>query len=303
MLRSVTVQTFTKDMIVTFDEFTPLRSVLYMPGANEKVLAKAASLPCDAFILDLEDAVAPDAKVAARDIVHTAATDGRYGDRPVIIRVNGTDTNWFADDVTAAVAAKPAAVLVPKLASLAQLSQIETALDRAGADDTIALWGMLETPEAVLHAAPLVSASSRLTAVVMGTNDLVKELHATHQPGRAPVFQALSWCVLAARAAGKTILDGVYNDVSNADGFLAEATQGRQMGFDGKTLIHPTQIDPCNQAFSPAPDEIVEAKTIIAAFDEAMARGEGVVTVNGRLVENLHVEEAKRILAIAQRLA
>lgn len=289
-------------MTVTFDDYTPLRSVLYMPGANDKVLTKAASLPCDAFILDLEDAVAPDQKVAARDIVHTAVTDGRYGDRPVIIRVNGTDTDWFADDMRAVVAAGPTAVLVPKLATLPQLSAIETALDQAGAPDTLALWGMLETPEAVLNAASLVSASSRLTTVVMGTNDLVKELRATHQPGRAPVFTALSWCVLAARAAGKTILDGVYNDVSNTDGFTAEAVQGRQMGFDGKTLIHPTQIDPCNQAFSPQPDEIADATQIIAAFDEAMARGEGVVTVNGRLVENLHVEDAKRILAIAARL-
>jgi citrate lyase subunit beta/citryl-CoA lyase len=288
---------------VTTEDFTPYRSVLYMPGANEKVLLKAASLPCDAFILDLEDAVAPDQKVAARTLVATATTDGRYGERPVVIRVNGTDTSWFADDVMAAVAAKPDAILVPKLGSLPQLAAIEAALEKAQASDDIALWGMLETPEAVLNAASLVGASERLTTVVMGTNDLVKELRATHQPGRAPVFAALSWCVLAARASNTRILDGVYNDVSNVDGFTAEARQAREMGFDGKTLIHPSQIEPCNTAFSPQPDEIADAKEIIAAFEAATARGEGVVTVNGRLVENLHVEDAKRILALAERLA
>lgn len=287
---------------MTTEDFTPYRSVLYMPGANEKVLAKAASLPADAYILDLEDAVAPDQKVAARQIVHTAVSDGRYGSRPVVIRVNGTDTPWFAEDITAAVRANPDAILVPKLASLTQLHALEAALVKAQAPDTIDLWGMLETPEAVLNAPGLVAASARLTTVVMGTNDLVKELRATHQPGRAPVFAALSWCVLAARAANKRILDGVYNDVSNVEGFTSEALYARQMGFDGKTLIHPSQIDPCNTAFSPQADEIAEAQAIIAAFDVAMARGQGVVTVNGRLVENLHVDEAKRILAIAERL-
>lgn len=285
---------------MTIDGYTPYRSVLYMPGANEKVLQKAAQLPADAFILDLEDAVAPDQKVAARTTVHTAATDGRYGNRPVIIRVNGTDTSWFRDDLSAAVAAKPHAILVPKLDTVDQLHGIEDALDTAKAADSVELWGMLETPTAVLHAGELVAASTRLTTVVMGTNDLVKELHATHQPGRAPVFTALSWCVLAARAANKTILDGVYNDVKNTDGFRSEAEQARQMGFDGKTLIHPSQIDPCNTAFSPQPDEIAEAEAIIAAFDDAVARGLGVVTVNGRLVENLHVAEAQRILALAE---
>lgn len=288
---------------MTTEDFTPYRSVLYMPGANEKVLTKAADLPADAYILDLEDAVAPDQKVAARDIVHTAVADGRYGTRPVVIRVNGTDTDWFADDITAAVRAKPDAILVPKFASLTQLHQIESALAAANAPDSIELWGMLETPEAVLNAPALLAAATRVTTLVMGTNDLVKELRATHQPGRAPVFAALSWCVLAARASGKRILDGVYNDVKNLEGFTAEARQARQMGFDGKTVIHPGQIDPCNQAFSPQVDEIAEAEAIIAAFDAAMARGEGVVTVNGRLVENLHVEDAKRILAIAKRLA
>lgn len=288
---------------MTTDDFTPYRSVLYMPGANEKVLTKAADLPADAYILDLEDAVAPDQKVAARDIVHTAVADGRYGTRPVVIRVNGTDTDWFADDMTAAVRANPDAILVPKFASLTQLHQIESALAAANAPDSIELWGMLETPEAVLNAPALLAAATRVTTLVMGTNDLVKELRATHQPGRAPVFAALSWCVLAARASGKRILDGVYNDVKNLEGFTAEARQAREMGFDGKTVIHPGQIDPCNQAFSPQVDEIAEAEAIIAAFDAAMARGEGVVTVNGRLVENLHVEDAKRILAIAKRLA
>lgn len=288
---------------MTSEDVTPYRSVLYMPGANEKVLAKAAELPADAYILDLEDAVAPDQKVAARTTVHTAVADGRFGTRPVVIRVNGTDTPWFADDVTAAVRANPDAILVPKFASLTQLHLLETALANANAPDGIALWGMLETPEAVLNAHALIAASTRVTTLVMGTNDLVKELHATHQPGRAPVITALSWCVLAARAAGKRILDGVYNDVKNLDGFAAESRQAREMGFDGKTLIHPGQIEPCNTAFSPQPQEIAEAQAIIAAFDQAMARGEGVVTVNGRLVENLHVEEANRILALAKRLA
>jgi citrate lyase subunit beta/citryl-CoA lyase len=284
-------------------ELRPRRSVLYMPGANERALEKAAGLPADALILDLEDAVAPDAKAAARERVCEAATSGRYGRREVAIRVNGLGTEWHEADLRAVAAAGPAAVLVPKVDSAEAVHAIEKGLEAGGAPDRTALWAMIETPVAMLHAEEVARASERLTVLVMGTNDLAKELQAEHVPGRAPLLAGLGLALLAARAAGKVILDGVYNDIRDPEGFEAECVQGRQMGFDGKTLIHPSQLDPCNRVFAPTDDEVARARRIIAAFEEAEAEGRGVVTVDGRMIENLHVEQARRTLALTAAIA
>lgn len=277
----------------------PRRSVLYMPGANERALEKAKTLETDALILDLEDAVAPDAKSQARERVCAAATSGEYGDREITIRINGLGTQWHDADLAAAVAAKPAAIVVPKVNSADEVRRLDAAITAAGGDETIALWAMIETPEAVANVADIARASDRLQVLVMGTNDLVAELHAAHVPGRTPILTALSLCVMAARDAGKQLLDGVYNDVKNPEGFAAECLQGRQFGFDGKTLIHPSQLEPANRLFAPSPAEVEHANAVIAAFDEATAAGKGVATVNGKLIENLHVADAHRILALA----
>jgi citrate lyase subunit beta / citryl-CoA lyase len=281
----------------------PRRSVLYMPGANERALEKAKTLPADALILDLEDAVAPDAKVEARARVCAAAASGEYGRRTVTIRVNGLDTPWHAEDIRAAAEAGPAAVVVPKVSSVDDVRAIVDAMADAGAPAHTALWAMIETPRAVLHAEEIAAASEKLTTLVLGTNDLAKELYAQQVPGRAPLHTALSMCVLAARATGRVILDGVYNDVRDADGFAAECRQGRQLGFDGKTLIHPSQVAPCNAAFSPSAEDVERAEKIVAAFEEASREGRGVATVDGRMIENLHVDEARRTLALAAVLA
>ncbi|KAA2261676.1 CoA ester lyase [Solihabitans fulvus] len=280
----------------------PRRSVLYMPGANERALEKAKTLPADALILDLEDAVAPDAKAAARDRVCAAATSGEYGSREVTIRVNGIGTPWHADDLRAAAEAGPAAVVVPKVNSAMEVHAIERGLEAAGVPDHTAIWAMLETPVAMLHAEEIARASARLTVLVMGTNDLAKELHAEHVPGRAPLLTGLSLCLLAARATGRVILDGVYNDVQDLAGFEAECAQGRQFGFDGKTLIHPGQLEPCNRVFAPSAEEIERSQRIIEAFDEAQRAGLGVATVDGRLIESLHVDNARRVLALAEAI-
>ncbi|HEX6424788.1 MAG TPA: CoA ester lyase, partial [Acidimicrobiales bacterium] len=277
----------------------PRRSVLYMPGANERALTKAESLPADALILDLEDAVAPDAKTEARDRVCEAASSGRYGPREVTIRVNGPGTPWHDDDLRAAAAAGPAAVVVPKVDSVGTVQAVEKALEAGGAPDHTAIWAMIETPVAMLHAEEVAGASERLAVLVMGTNDLAKELQAEHVPGRQPLLAGLGLALLAARAAGKVILDGVYNDIKDAEGFEAECVQGRQMGFDGKTLIHPSQLEPCNRVFAPTGDEVDRARRIIEAFEQAEAEGRGVVTVDGRMIENLHVDQARRTLALA----
>jgi citrate lyase subunit beta/citryl-CoA lyase len=284
-------------------EILPRRSVLYMPGANERALEKAKTIPADALILDLEDAVSPDAKPEARERVCAAASSGDYGAKEVAIRVNGLDTQWHADDLAAAAAAAPAAVVVPKVSSVADVHAIEAGLERGGAPDTTKIWAMVETPVAMLHAEEISGCSERLTVLVMGTNDLAKELFAEQIPGRGPLLTGLSLCLLAARATGKVILDGVYNDIKDADGFLAECTQGRQMGFDGKTLIHPSQVQPANDVWAPSSEAVDDARALIATFEEAVAGGKGVVTHNGRMIENLHVDNAQRVLAIADAIA
>lgn len=277
----------------------PRRSVLYMPGANARALEKAASLPADALILDTEDSVAPNAKAEARDQVAEAASSGRYGKREVVIRVNGLDTEWFSDDIASAAKAGPDAVVVPKVNSTDDVAAIERALEAGGAPDSTKIWAMLETPQAMVNAVDIATSSERLTVLVMGTNDLAKELRAGLVEGRHPLLWGLGQCVTAARFGGKVILDGVYNDIKNEAGFAAECRQGAEMGFDGKTLIHPSQLEPCNDAFSPSESEIELSKRIIDAFTEAEAEGRGVVTVDGKMIENLHVDNARRALAIA----
>ena len=276
----------------------PRHSVLYMPGANERALEKAQTIPADALILDLEDAVAPDAKAEARERVCAAATSGAYGAREGAIRANGIGTAWHDDDLRAIAQAGPAAVVVPKIDSAADVHAIERALEAGGAPDHTRIWAMLETPIAMLTAHEICTSSERLAVLVMGTNDLAKELQAAHVPGRQPLLTGLGLCLLAARASGKVILDGVYNDIKDEAGFLAECEQGRDLGFDGKTLIHPSQVDPCNLTFAPTEPELERAGRSIAAFEEAEADGRGVVTVDGRMIENLHVEQARRTLAI-----
>lgn len=276
-------------------QFRPRRSVLYMPSSNARALEKAKSIPCDGLILDLEDAVAPDAKPAARDAACAAAASGEYGAREVTIRVNAAGTEWHADDLKAACEAGPDAVVVPKVDSADAVLELVEAMAGHGAPEHTKLWAMVETPAAMLHAEEIAAASERLTVLVMGTNDLVKELYAEHVPGRQPVLTGLGLAVLAARATGKAILDGVYNDVKDTDGFLAECRQGREMGFDGKTLIHPGQVEGANEVFAPSAKDVEDARGILEAWE---AGGSGVVTYNGRMIENLHVESARRTLSI-----
>lgn len=281
-------------------DFTPLRSVLYMPSSNERALEKAKSIACDGLILDLEDAVAPDAKPAAREAACAAVASGEYGRRTVTIRVNGIGTEWHDADLEAAAQAGPAAVVVPKVNSADEVHQLVATLEQHGAPDHTKLWAMIETPVAVLDVPSIARASERLTGFVIGTNDLVKELYAEHVPGRAPILPSLHQILLAARAAGIAVLDGVYNDVKDTDGFLAECTQGRQMGFDGKTLIHPGQVDGANAAFAPSEQAVEDARGLIQAFEDG--KGTGVVTYNGKMVENLHVESARRTLSIHEAI-
>ncbi|WZH50943.1 MAG: CoA ester lyase [Nocardioides alkalitolerans] len=285
---------------MTEPAFTPLRSVLYMPSSNAKALEKAKTLPIDGVIFDLEDAVAPDAKPAAREAAAAAVGSGEYGRRTLTIRVNGLGTAWHDDDIVAAAQAGPAGIVVPKVNSAEEVKQLVGAMEKAGAPDHTRLWAMVETPEAIFGVRELAAADERLAVLVMGTNDLVKELYAEHVPGRAPLLTSLSWSVLAARAAGVAILDGVYNDVKNTEGFLAECTQGAQMGFDGKTLIHPGQVAGANETFAPSAQAVEDARGILAAWEEG--KGSGVVTYNGKMVENLHVESAQRALAIHEAI-
>ncbi len=281
----------------------PRRTVLYLPGSNARALEKARSLATDALILDLEDAVAPDAKSTAREQVAAAVTAGGFGHREVLVRVNGADTDWLEPDIAAVAAAPPDGVLVPKVSSAADVAEVEAALSAAGAPDDLPMWAMLETPRAVLDEAAITAASDRLVGFVMGTNDLAKELRSAHVPGRAPLLTSLAWCLLAVRDAGKTIVDGVYNDLDDAEGFAAECRQAVELGFDGKTVIHPRQLDACNAAFTPTDSEVAHASRVIEAFEAASAEGKGVVTVDGKLIENLHVEQARRTLAVVEAVA
>ena len=272
-----------------------------MPAANERALEKAKTLMADSIIFDLEDAVAPDAKDAARDAACAAAASGDYGRREVTIRCNGLDTPWGASDLAAIATSTAAAVVVPKVSSAGYIDEISAHLDAAAAPQTMTVWAMIETPTAILDAR-LIAAHPRVSVLVMGTNDLARELRAPLLPGRRALQVHLANALLAARESGKVILDGVYNDVRDSEGFRAECAQGVELGFDGKTLIHPGQIDIANEAWAPSDAEIDDARRVIAAFDEAVAAGRGVVTVDGRMIENLHVANAQRTLAIADAI-
>jgi citrate lyase subunit beta / citryl-CoA lyase len=284
----------------------PRRSVLYTPASNSRALEKARELGADALILDLEDAVAPEAKVQARDAVVKALHQG-FGDREVLVRINGLDTRWWVDDIDAAASARPDAVLVPKVSSPRQLQDLAARLVDMGTDPHVRVWAMMETPLAVLNvrdvAAAALDSETRLAGFVMGTNDLAKDTRARLVPGRAPMVPWLMNCIAAARAYGLDILDGVYNDLDNAEGFAAECRQARDLGFDGKTLIHPRQIEPCNEAFSPTPEEVEAARRIIAAFDLPENENKAVIQIDGRMIERLHAEMARRTVAIADAIA
>jgi citrate lyase subunit beta/citryl-CoA lyase len=285
----------------------PRRSVLYMPGSNARALEKAKTLAADGVILDLEDAVAPDAKETARNQVVAAVKAGGFGAREVFIRINGIDTPWFTDDLAAAAAAAPDAILVPKVSLPDQPEQIGARLLSMHANLHTRVWAMIETPTAIFNARAIAATArdseTRLAGFVLGTNDIAKETRARLLPGRAPMLGWLTTCLLAAREYGIEVLDGVYNDLSDAEGFAAECAQARDLGFDGKTLIHPNQIEPCNAAFSPAPDEVAAARKVIAAFDLPENRHKGVVQIDGRMVERMHAEMARRTVAIAEAIA
>jgi citrate lyase subunit beta/citryl-CoA lyase len=285
----------------------PRRSVLYMPGSNARALEKAKTLAADGIILDLEDSVAPDAKEAARNQVAAAVKAGGFGAREVFIRVNGVDTSWHADDLAAAAHAAPDAILVPKVQSPEMLELVGRRLLDMGTPHKTRVWAMIETPLAIFNilaiAAEARDSESRLSGLIMGTNDLAKDTRARIVPGRAPMLAWLSICVAAARIHGIDILDGVYNDIGNSDGFQMECAQGAELGFDGKTLIHPSQIEPCNNAFSPSAEEVAQARKLIAAFDLPENKGKGVVAIDGRMVERLHADMARRTVAIAEAIA
>lgn len=280
----------------------PRRSVLYMPGSNARALEKGRSLPADGLILDLEDAVAPDAKAAARDTIAQALAAGGYGGRELIVRVNGLNTPWGYDDLRMAAASGADAVLLPKVESADAVRQAEAVLRAAGAPASQTIWCMMETPLGILNVKEIAGASPTVGALVLGTSDLAKDLHAAHTAQRLPMITSLGLCLLAAHAYGLAVLDGVHLDLNDDEGFAASCRQGRELGFDGKTLIHPKTIDACNAAFAPDADEIAQAHRIIAAHAEAAAAGKGVVLVDGKLVENLHVENARRLVALAEAI-
>jgi citrate lyase subunit beta/citryl-CoA lyase len=277
-----------------------------MPGSNPRALEKARELPADGLILDLEDAVAPEAKAVARDNIVKALKTG-FGDREVLVRINGLDTRWWVEDIDAAASAVPDAILVPKVSTPKQLQDLAARLVDMGTHPSVRVWAMMETPLAMLNVGEIAHAAldseTRLAGFVMGTNDLAKDTRARLVPGRAPMLPWLMMCVAAARAYGLDILDGVYNDIADIEGFRRECAQGDDLGFDGKTLIHPNQIEPCNAAFSPTPTELELAYRIIAAFDLPENRNKGVVQVGGRMVERLHAEMARRTVAIAEAIA
>jgi len=281
----------------------PRRSVLYMPGSNARALEKARALPADALILDLEDAVAPDAKETARLQVCDAVKAKGFGKREIIVRINALSTPWGEADLKAAAEAQPDAILVPKISKPADLHAIEERLVQHHHLKTIALWAMVETPAAILHIAAIAAAGGRLAAFVMGTNDLIKEIRGVHTQDRTNLAAALSLSVLAARANGLAAIDGVYNDIANADGFKASCEQARAFGFDGKTLIHPSQVEPCNGVFAPSADEVEAARKVIAAFALPENHGKGAIKLDGRMVELLHAEIARGTVAMADAIA
>ena len=282
--------------------YRPRRSVLYMPAANERALEKAKDIQADALIFDLEDAVAPDSKEVAREQACAAAASSEYGNRELTIRCNGLDTPWGKNDVLAAAAAGPAAVVIPKVDGSSYLDEISELLNQGGAPSSTQIWAMVETPIGILHVEE-IARHERMSVMVLGTNDMAKELRASITADRQALLPYLAMCLLSARAAGVAILDGVYNDIKDESGFKDVCVQGAEMGFDGKTLIHPNQVAPTNEIFSPSLDELDFHRRIIEEFEAAEKDGRGVLTVDGKMIENLHVDEARRALAVADAIA
>ncbi len=282
--------------------YRPRRSVLYMPAANERALEKAKDIQADALIFDLEDAVAPDSKEIAREQACAAASSSEYGNRELTIRCNGLDTPWGKDDLLAAAAAGPAAVVIPKVDGSSYLDEISELLDQGGAPSSTQIWAMVETPIGILNVEE-IARHERMSVMVMGTNDMAKELRASITADRQALLPYLAMCLLSARAAGVGILDGVYNDIKDESGFEDVCVQGAEMGFDGKTLIHPNQVAPTNEIFSPSLGELDFHRRVIEEFEAAEKDGRGVLTVDGRMIENLHVDEARRALAVAEAIA
>jgi citrate lyase subunit beta/citryl-CoA lyase len=274
-----------------------------MPGSNIRALDKARSLAADSLILDLEDSVSPEVKAAARDNVVAALATGGYGYREVVIRINGLASPWGYDDLVAAASSGADAVLVPKVESADGIRQVDAALERLGAPEQLAIWAMMETPLAMLRAEEIAGASPRLACLVMGTSDLAKDLHASHTRERLPMITSLGLCLLAARGHGLAILDGVHLDLQDDAGFEDACRQGVELGFDGKTLIHPKTLEVANRAFAPSPEEVEWSCKIIAAFQAALAEGKALVVCDGKLIENLHVENAKRVVALSEAIA
>jgi len=285
----------------------PRRSLLFMPGSNARALEKARNLPADGIILDLEDSVAPEAKGMARDQIAQAIAVGGFGKREILIRVNTLDSPWWIDDIAMAGKARPDGILVPKVSSVEDLAAIADRLGAINADSSIRVWAMIETARAVLHAEELAAASrnpeTRLAGFVFGPNDISRETRIRMLPGRAAMIPMITHCILAARAYGLEILDGPYSDFSNTDGFGKECTQARDLGFDGKTLIHPGQIVACNAIFTPPADEIAQARKIIAAFEQPENAARGAIQIDGQMVERLHADMARRTIAIADAIA
>jgi citrate lyase subunit beta/citryl-CoA lyase len=288
-------------------DIRPRRSLLYVPGANARALDKARGLPADGIIIDLEDAVAPDAKDPARAQVAAALRQGGFARREVVVRVNGPDTPWGEDDVAAAATAGADAILVPKVSDAETLTALGHRLRRIGAPDRLRVWAMIETPLAILHCDALASVArdgiARLDCLVMGTNDIAKETRARQVPGRWPMLPYLATAVAAARAHGLDILDGVHNALQDEAGFRAECEQGRDLGFDGKTLIHPNQLAVANEVFAPSPEEVTEARALIEAFDRPENAGKGVIAFQGRMAERMHADMARRTVALAGAIA
>jgi len=282
----------------------PRRSALYMPGSNARALEKARTLPADVIIIDLEDAVAPEAKPTARQQACAAIKAKGFGSREVVLRVNGLDTPWAADDLSAAIVAGPDAVLIPKVASPEQLQAVGNKISRA--PRALAVWAMIETAQAILNIAAVAAsakdASTRLTTLVLGTNDIAKETRARFVPGRLPWLTALSQVILAGRAQGLDVLDGVFNDIKDIEGFKRECEDGRDLGFDGKTLVHPTQVEPCNDIFSPSDEEVAAAQRIVDAFALPENKGKGVISLDGRMVEIMHADIAARTVALSKAI-
>lgn len=294
----------TSDNSSVASDYRPKRSILYMPGSNERVLAKAPMIAADAVIFDLEDAVAPDAKLRAREQACTAVSASRENAEKFIIRINALDTEWGEEDLAASVAAKPGGILAPKVSTASDIHTLGERLLACGAHSSLMLWVMIETPLALLNLKEIAAAAAQtpLAGFVMGTNDLAKELRAKATLGREAFVTALATTVAAARAYGLYAIDGVFNDINDDDGFRTECVQGRTLGFDGKTLIHPSQIDTCNEIFSPSANEISHARDVIKAFELPENKNKGVIKVNGKMTERLHLEQANRVSAIAESL-